>query len=495
MRLPKAIKIFKLLNNNELIRFKAYLERNKKKRLLVLTGWLSTHVKRLEAYDFQAELFQFLFEKPYDTQMSYLLRNEFRLLSAQLELFLARLQIEKETLEKEHVFKYYLLSALQERNAHELIKSEYKTSFEESLKRADYFLSFNLNTLHINQYRQFVVGDKDVLSMGEEINLLRLERLSTFFITEYRKFLFNQTFLHHLEFPFSIYHFRPEEHDWTQLAPEADATAYLIFKAGSYLLPPAQRVLNLERCLAFASEKDREADAFYQDEVKYCLMELTAYYHLAEDFSSADRYYRRFLQLRIPPDDIYRLSKLLDYAAFLLKNGKAEDAIRLLNGNEEAFKDYGKNLMRLRCLKTAAIAMTGNAEELFSYLPMNFSDYEKEEKLFFRLYFSICAWISGMPDQAIREIDNLLNSLQKGAQPDFDVRPTARLLRRYYRWASPPVTNYLVSLYTDVKKFEKKSAPEYSCYLPFLWLKWQLESFFHTRNPNSPGSEDCQPAL
>lgn len=479
MRLSKAIQLLKLLNNKELVRFKELLKRDKRTRLLNLTEWLTANQKSLDERDFKPDLFQFLFQEPFDNRKSYLLRNEFRLLTEQLQTFLVELQITKETQENEHVFKYYLFSAIQDRDGQNLIRREYKTTFDDSLKRADYFLSFNLNTLNANQYRQFFHEDENMLDQAEKVNKLRIKHLCSFFVTEQRQYLFNRALLAHLRFPFSVSHFQFEDSNPMSLDSKTNRADYLLFKAKSYLHTPDKRTSFLKQCLDFASKNvNKKNGSFYQDEVRYCLIELASYFNQIDDLQTAQQYYEQFLQLPVPPDDIYRLSLLLDYAGLLLSNQQPVLALKHLQDNEKHYQSFDKLLVRMRCLKTAVLAIIGDTDELFKSLPVNFTNLGKDEKYFFRLYYGIQAWLSKMPGEAIREVDNLLNSIQKGAQPGYDVRPVARMLKRFFQWAMPPQWNHLKKLKTEVEVYQQNSSEEYRTFLPFLWLKKEMDALF-----------------
>ncbi len=478
MRLSKAEQLLNTLTIKELSQFEDFLKRDKKSRLLKMTQWLTTDVKRRGDENLRPELFEFLFDQAYDKKKSYLLRNEFRLLKEQLHLFLVETQIQKEVRENDQIFRFYLLNALRERNGLELVKQENKSSFEDLLTRINYFLSFSLNSLDINPYMQFIQKDEDVLKQSDEINNARLKYLCGFFIVGQQQYFFNQAFIDHFRYPFSIYH---TQYNWDlpmRLNPEADRTEYLLFKAISYLFPLDKQVTMLRECLDFGAREVKKGSDYFLGEMKYCLMELASIFIRRKDLGVVRKHYEDLLALPIPQDDLYRLATILNFAGLLLDIGEPQTALDLLNKEEVNFRSYQKYTLRLNYLRITTYALLKDIEGMTALLPMSFSDIEPDDKYFYRMFFAIRAWLSDMPDEAAREIDNLLNVLQKGKQPDFDIRPVARMLRSFFRSASLPVKPQLQKLWEEMEQYSLETSPEYHSYLPFFWLKKKMESCF-----------------
>ena len=174
-----------------------------------------------------------------------------------------------------------------------------------------------------------------------------------------------------------------------------------------------------------------------------------------------------------------RATILLDYIGLLLQYDHPGKALELLATQEVFFKEFVHLNIRMKCLKIGALAFVGDADQLYANLPQSFSDYSKAEKYFFRLNYGIHAWLMKMPREAIREIDNLLNSLQKGEKSSFDIVPVARFFRRYFQGASPVNgknrMKSLEKLRMNVEQYALTTGPEYRTFLPFLWLVRELK--------------------
>ena len=479
MRTPKAVQLLKILTDKELTLLQTKLKQEKKARLLSLTTLLLDQQGSSFDDNFREKTYLLLFKEPYDPTKDYLLRNELRLLSEAVKEVLVRFQIEKEISQNEPFSNTLLLAALLDRKAFDLFKLEFKEIYEQAIASANHYAAWSISGLNYSIYTKFFHEKETNLEIASQLNEMQLAHLSSFYVTAYRNYQANLAYLKHLKFPFLAYDFQTEKIEPDEQTFENEYASYLFKKAQCYLMPPARRIEVINECLDIASARVETAP-IYQEEVKFCLSEMAMLHSMLFDFKKAEQYYRQFFELELEPSDPIRLAVLADYIAKLLKQGRSEEAIDWIKSNQDDIKKIEKLRVRLKCLKAAAFAFSGDAEKLHQTLPDNFADYSRPVRHFFRLHYAIHAWLNREVPDAIRELDNLLNVIQKGEPPVFDIRPVARFMRRYFNTATMPTSQAkarnLEKLQGDLKKYEQGAAPVYKAYLPYVWLKMKLDS-------------------
>jgi hypothetical protein len=478
MRLSKVEKLVNLLNSKELVEFKTALRREGKSRLLLLVGALKKKKKTLQDDSFKEGIYQKLFNEPYLLKKDYLLRKEFQLLAQGIENYLVEAYFREEMQDNKLAFHFYLLSAFQERRALDLFDGEYREAYDRSLQKADYYAAFAISGMNYSKYADQLHDKERNLEVAQNLNEIQVNHLGRFFLAAYRRYQVNWLYMMQLRFPFSA-QISPEEYPAVQLEQfQSEQAAYLFEKAKNLLLPNEQRVKATIKNLAFAKERQKDSP-FFQEEVKYCLSELVNLYKMLHDYRRVEKYYLEFLQLDQVPGDLHRLAVLIDYIGKLLAQHRLREAFVLIEKNEAEINQVDKYKVMLRCLKTAAYALDADAPKLFLELPKSFEDYNIAVTHFFRLMYAIQAWLAGEPVQAQREIENLLNTLQKKTAPlVFDVVPTSKFMLRYFRLQANATVSArdsgLVKLKGDVQEYKKHARSIYGSYLPLIWLLREL---------------------
>ncbi|MCB0519245.1 MAG: hypothetical protein H6577_15820 [Lewinellaceae bacterium] len=477
MRTPKALQLLKLLNTKEVDQLKGRFKKYRKDRMLAAVEWMlkSEDFPSVEA--FKAAIFPVIFKETYSEQKDFLLRNELRLLAESIEGLLVELQIKKEIGRHKLVFSIFLLSALLERKAYDLFKATSKSVMEQALSNADHFATWAVAGLQFHLLTRHLHEKETNLELASQINDSLIIQLNSFYVAAYRNFQVNKYYLRQQMHPFL-----GDVHSTGIDAPEVpsgqeEIAGYFLKKAKSYLQPIPQRIEALTECLQYARNRANSM-AVFKKEVKFCLAELAMLNSLHSDFEASEAYFQQFFELDVEPGDLTRLAVLTDYIAKLLREHKPQEAIRWMQEHYSDIEAVEKLQIRLLCLRVAAFAQLGDPEKLYEALPENFGDYNRTVRHFFRLHYAIHAWQINEIEMAVRELDNLLNVLQKGEPLVFDVRPVARLMKRYFTWSAIPKgqarQRNLEKLREDLMEYEQEAPPVYKSYLPLLWLKKEL---------------------
>lgn len=478
-RPPKALILIKILTKKELDRLQEKLTRDKKLRQLVLLDILKSYRSTSFSDGQKKKLFAQLFNEEYTSAKDFLLRNEFRILSESVEKIMVESEMETEVYHNKNMFNYYLLHALQSRNAIDLFKKEYKDAYADALKHSDYYLAHNMTALHLENFTMLTGLTEKDLPYVEKLNDLYLTHISSYYLAAFRNHQINSEYTRSFVFPFSI-HERPlvKEVGVNFSEYENHYSLYLYLKAKSFLTPHSNRIPILEKCLHYIKEYLVEGP-LYEEEIKFCLSALANTHSLLFEYEMAEVYFEQFFQIDMPLEDPQRLSTLTNFITKLIKLGKIEQAVHLIEENEPLIKVVKKLQERILCLKIACYALAGNSKKLEENLPVNLSDFSRHLKKFFRFYFAILAYQEGRLEDAHRETQNMYN-VYRQSKLTFDVLPILKFFNRFFYLQLNFLPNdekrkqYISRLSDDIKTYADQTLPEYRSYLPFLWLKREL---------------------
>jgi hypothetical protein len=467
------------LGDDEYLELKRAAIHQKKIRSVIILEvlWETRHNDYSD--ELRGELFLKLFSEPYNSKKDYLLRNEFRLLSQQIENLLVERELKAEVTSNQNAYNYYLLRALQNRKAIDLFQKEFQDSYDHALDHSDYYAAHNITGLNFVNYSQFLNLKEKDLKYVFKLNDLRLTHLSCYYLTAFRKHQIDTEYVRSLFYPFSLNErSRNKEVKINFNTYENDYSGYLYLKAQSFLVPNDQRVKILEKCLAFVRSQPLESSVL-RTELKFCLSYLANCYSLLDNNDKAADYYAEFFDLPMDDADPQRLAVLSDYIARLIRMHSYQEALDLILSNSDHFKDIEKLATRFLCLEIACNAFLKKPNKLLALLPVSFGDFNKQVKHFFKLYYSIQSYLKRSLDQSLRETENLKNSLRRD-KPEFDVSDILKFFHRFYYILSTHegdvenVQRYLIPLLDDVNDYNATAPPEYRSYLPFMWLKQEL---------------------
>lgn len=477
---PKAIQLINLLDTNELNLLKQSLVSDKRLRLLLLTE----NILNLKNNDFGEQekmfLYQKLFKEEYTSEKDYSLRNEFRLLSQQIERLLVGEQIKEEVENNDTSFHYYLLKSLQGRKALKLFQKEYSGIYNKAIEHQDYYAAHNITGLNFINFTQFLnVNNKD-LPYVEKLNELKLNHLSCFYLTAFRQHQIDQQFLQSSLSPFSTENSSIEKKVQIDFEPfETNYSDYLFLKAKSYVEIPVNRVKTLEHCLALSEKYFKKNKPLFEKEVKFCLAALAKNYALLSDFPKANNYYELFLKKCQDSTAIERLATLVDYIANLINLEQIDMAISVLKENALEMEHVPRLRLWQQCLEIACYSFSEDPIMLNKKLPKNYTDYNLQTRYFFRFYFAILANLEQRNEAAYREMENLRH-LTANRPEGTSIHPIVKFFHRYFYLLhfnpnqDKNFSGNLQRLATDMQELTLTALPETRSYLPFLWLKRKL---------------------
>lgn len=477
---PKASQLLNLLNNNELSLLKQRLVSDKRLRLLLLTENLLKSKNINFDEQERGELYQKLFKQQYTSEKDYLLRNEFRLLSTQVEKLLVREQIREEVEKNDTSYHYYLLRSLQERKALKLFQKEYAGTYDKAIEHQDYYAAHNITGLNFINFTQFLnVKEKD-LPYIEKLSELKLNHLSCFYLTAFRQHQVDQQYVHNSLHPFSTERSSLEKKVAIDFEPfETDYSDYLFLKAKSYMETPENRIKTLEKCLHLANQYFSKNKILFEEEIKFCLAALAKGHSLLTEFQKSNTYYELFFEKCQEPTEIERLATLVDYITNLINLGQVEKALLILEENGLFMDSVPRLKLWQQCLDLACYSFLENPLALREKLPNTYTEYNLQTRYFFRFYFGILAYLEQRPEAAYREMENLRH-LTSNRPEGQSIHPIVNFFHRYFyalHFNPNQDKSYeknMQKLAEDIQEFSKTALPEIRSYLPFLWLKRKL---------------------
>ena len=473
---PKAIQLLNILTDKEVRELKTNLVSDKKLRALIITETILKQKNTAFGVQEKNFLYQKLFEEEYSSEKDYLLRNEFRLLSKQIEHLLVQEAIKEEIKNNETSFHYYLLKSLQDRKALPLFQKEYNDTYDKALEHKDYYAAHNITGLNFINFTQFLnIKEKD-LPYIEKLQELKLNHLSCFYLAAFRQHQIDQQYLQHSLFPFSTEQSSIEKKVEVNFEPfETDYSDYLFLKAKTYIEPPNIRIKTLAKCLQLAEQYFIKNENLFEKEVKFCLSAIAKTYVLLTDYEQANTFFDRFFEKFIELDNLERLATLVEYIANLINLNHIPQAIEILEENAVLMKSIPRLKLWHQVLKTACCAFMEDTNALSTALPVSYMEYDLPTKYFFRFYLAILAYLEGRIEDAFREIDNLRHLTAKKKNME-GIHSIVNFFHRYfytldkYSHEADKHLKNLQKLDKDIAEYAQTALPEFRSYLPFLWL-------------------------
>lgn len=479
-RLPKVKRLLLRLSDKTLSAIKNKLAAEKKIRSLILLDSLMNMDDWVE--ESKPLLFNKLFEFEYEKDKDYLLRNEFRVLQNHIENHIVNEEIGKDLEANPNTYNFYLLKALQRVGALDLFQLEYDKVYRQATVESDFFTAGNISRLNFINYAYYLSEKESNIEMAQHLNDLQLTNLNCFYLAAYRSHEINRVLLSTSTMPFAIIdrpvlpkevivNFNPHENDYS---------AYLYLKAKSFIVDNKERITLLKQCLEFLTHHLKGGE-IYEDEMKFCYSHLANSLSLEGEYEQAAAIYELFFKLKMEDNDPLRLNAVCEYVSKLIHIDKYAAAIDYLQKNMNDLMSIEKFQVKAQCLRIACYALEGNEAKLFESIPNDLTKFSRAMKVFLRFNIGIQLFLAGDTESAYREINNLYNSLQQ-QKLQYDIKPILLFFKRFfnihhsYPKKSTKHQNFINELKREIVDYDKSASPEYKSYLPFIWLKKQMNN-------------------
>ena len=419
-------------------------------------------------------IFTKLYDVPYTEDKDYLLRNVYRNLTRKIEDFLIEESFHDVIKDNLNVHNYFLLKSFEHLRLYNLFDKNFKGSVNHALADGDYLMASSMTSLQVNNYIHHVTPKTKNFEEANHLLSLQMAYLSSFYLnSRYKSEIKQKQVTNAIGIEKAI---EEEPLDYIN-DNEKYYESYLRLKYDIFNRAVEDNIKHLETCLSLL---EKLPDTF-KDVIKerqFCSLSLAHEYVLEEQYDKANAIYEVFLDEDVIEDSL-RSTLVFDFISNLMRQENYALALEKVQYFETKIENSTPALqLKLRFLKLMLFAFLKEGALLHEHVPLcnNLVDYEK---YICRFLYSIVAYLRQDFADAYRECLNLKNSLRyKG--PKFDVRDILGFYLRFYNLHKNNVDNkeHLLKgigrLHNDMALYSKHALPEFKEYLPFLWLKREV---------------------
>jgi hypothetical protein len=477
---PKVTALLRLLSEWEKEQLRAWLTPERYLRQRRLLAVLETQGEGPAGPEEKNRLYEHLFEDAYRPDKDYLLRNEYRLLAQHVATVLVWSEAQAQLDHPGPQYDYYLLEALQRRQAPDLFEREFENAYTRAISHRDYEQAHRLIALRLGSLTEEApLTEKEWLPI-ENLNSQGLLQLSAAYLVAFRQYQLNHRAINHRFFAYCTETAHPGHVSHVDAeAYEVDYAAYLVLKARSFAAPPETRIGMLKECLELAEHRLGKEPDTYAEEVAFAIVALARVNSSLGRFAEAEPYFERFLAAYPDPVDPHQLTIMADYVANQLNRGALGRAAELLATHRKAAAAIPALHLRWQCLEVGCLALRGDPTALAERLATPPPAKDPPTKHFFRFYYTITALLEGRVEDAFREIENLRHATATDTD-EWSIHPTVNFFHRYfYTLLNHPVADErhranLRHLARDLDTYCATAHPFLRSYLPLQWLRKQL---------------------
>jgi hypothetical protein len=410
----KALQLIRLLSPKERDEFSHHLRFLKNERLGLAFSFLAKSREEPGA-DLHEKLFKQIFGKAWSKKDDYLLRNELRLLSRQLESFMARKLFDLSDQKYQNEANYLYLTSLLEREAWDLFQREAQQSIREAENANNFRTLIRLRELYLHY---LTVCPEH----SEERTRHHKESVEAFDLIRYRvnEYLKGEIDIYRAQLARTEHEVNPAmpltlppPPDYPDMSNDpfvryyhAAAQAYLnrgektinslkevlslidVVSSGLIEMPHRKQIINANIALElFLLGRHEEADVFYKEVM------------------SSPKHPSTHRQAAVAFNYISNLIRLSRYAEALEEINKFEKTLRRIGGLWE----------RALCQMVMCLIYTNRDNEAKQLILENNAAVDYDVLLYMRLALAIAFYKEGKTDLCLRELENIEQSLRRAS--------------------------------------------------------------------------------
>ncbi len=420
----KALSFIKSLDQKELNKLEKVLSEHKRDSLYVLGKELSAVAKNDNKELDKEKIFKKVFGKKYSVNQDYLWRNELRLLTDEIIEFLMHLSIEKQ-LNNNESFRHYLeLKMLFEKNLTDEFEYLYQDYYHKAIQHFDFYYAYEMALLHHHiQVAHFKYDDLEKLESSQKI--LKDELFSAFYkdvLLRERQYqsVESYTFSRHKKMAgASLHPFSLREGTLLDLTDaETPVSKYYLLKSKWYLEENAdanfaiiqQSLETLEQC---KEARYYEGRSFYADEKQICLLHAGNYFmNTARPKDARPYYHELFTMLPQKPEKMFWRVFVNNYLDMLFELENFTEVVEVTDQFSEFLNRNEQLRKHTPFRKMIALVHLRQTDTIRNLLPQSFAELDTDEYCFYRSVYSILFFLENDLNSAVREANNLVNSMR-----------------------------------------------------------------------------------
>ena len=484
----KTIQLFKSLTAAERPAFDFVIKNHKRQALKIIFDSLSATIEKGGDIIDKANLFSTLYDTPYTPEKDYLLRNEMRLFSIELNNFVSLKQVEKNLMKSNGKKSLYYLQALLDRQLYELFEREVEKHLKKVIGEKDFENAAKINGLLMDYYRNDKVGTPNNFKKLAEIINNALMYLEKAFLQDWYENKLYAAFvqLNLNAFGMATYPLISLDFDMDKnFAPEVADEPYLRYiKFKTHFLcerEPNEKRRYFEKLLELQQRITKKGFDIVGERYKlYTNIGLNCFLH--RNYEQSAVYYEKASETA-PKKEKTLPILVFNYISVLLHLKNYGSALRVMEQHHKVLASDDRTKYNYLSIRSMCHIFLDQTEQAENCLP-NINKAPNTPTVFYlRLIIGIVHFLQGNDELAITEVNNTIQAIRYNKKITSEAKASIAyglLLKRYFLLNSTTTNsnkfqNAISALHTDVKKFVEAFYPQQFLPLPIQWLAKRLE--------------------
>lgn len=424
-----------LLSTKEKQLFEKVMVNHKRKTLIRLYKALQKEIK--QQHEIAAnQLYEAVYEEAYQKDKNYLLRNEMRHLSNEIQQFLIEQKVLKDIAKNANNYTTHFLKTLLEKKAYELFEAEAKKGLNHAVKITDYEAAQDIMKLYIDY---FMLHKEARATTYEELHeLTKQQELFTTkdflykFITIRQKRAFTERTLQAFDPDKQVMPLENIIIDWQSAEWQEAYLQYMQLVIQAYVVHGEEKISILKKAVAHLPKV--KVAGFKNKQVMAAMnANIALEYFLLNNYQAAITYHQQIFTLvkHIPKNQL--LSYVFNYFSTLLRLEDYEAAVQLIEEYDTLLQSNPRLKDRFLCLKAMCYLFLGQAEKAINCIPTNTKASGLQNHFYFRLILIIGFYLRKDIDLALNEANNFLHSLNYHKTKDESYKMLTLYLNRYLK--------------------------------------------------------------
>lgn len=369
-------------------------------------------------------------DKKYTAASDFLLRNELRLLSREIELYIAETEAAKKLEEGNIQTEVWLMQRMLQGKQYKLFEICLQQQIKKAVATADFYALHLLQDLHFTYHTQHgELNEQNYLSLLHEMqheDFFGMHIAEEQSQREIRKQFLLRT-MNAIAPGWDTKHSYKKTKAYDKLLQQqALLQQYNNLNAQLYTQHGKPKTDTLKQ-LAALNQKVAAIRPAFSAKLAGIYGNLGIEYFLMDDYAEADKYYQLAIKSAGPKP---QLDLLFNYATNLLAQDKFDKFLSLYKSRERDINADAKTKYRFRFFAAIAYLFAKQPAQAFKLLEHDISQRPMNEYYYYRQVYALVYFETGDIQAAQRELENIQQSYRKRPTQTKNDKPlTAQLLK------------------------------------------------------------------
>ncbi len=429
-----------------------------------------------------------LFEKTYGIaytkEKDYLFRNELRILNAILLDFIAKAEVQNEMEQRQSLNTIKVLERMLKTSKVEDFENLWNEVFKSAKEISDFEVLSKLMELKSTWLTKFhEVSVKNYIAVANAVEQEK-QYLEKYFLERSHRLDVSKSFAKRVIKAMNINEYKELTHH--QPTKEKDVffesiTTYYKKVSESYLLDGNEKINLLQELLVLYPKVVKNRTELKKD-IHALYGNLGLEYFLMSDFINADKTYSRVFSLQSKSE--INIEVLFNYCVNLLMLSRYNEFTTQYNLHLAAIVNNEKLKHRFLYFNTIALLFENKAELAFRELTQDISQRPVHDYYYFRTIYAMVYFQLKDIDNALREVENILQSFRFRKNAHTVDKPLVKLIHRLI--ITSTISEQQTKFKTEVAKIKKElqsqsKNKQNTSTVIYRWIEWQVALLLKTK--------------